>query len=134
GARTARLAPPAERGAAGAVRVHLRAPRTPERGWLSADGRAGWRDSGLFVPDQQPCAAPLVRLQAGERRAGHPVDSALPWAPLDCIDSSLHDARARSVQGFLARLTRPSHYAPLPCNDSAESTGAVIKPRGYPLA
>jgi hypothetical protein len=49
---------------------------------------------GLPVPDQQPCAAPLVRLQAGERRAGHPVDSASPWAPLDCIDGSLHGARA----------------------------------------
>jgi len=84
----------------------------------------------VTVPDQQPRAAPLVRLEAGQRRAGHPVDPTLPRAQVDHIDGSLHGARAGSVQGFLERLTRPSRYAHLPRNDSAESAGAIIKPRG----
>src|SRR5262249_16773016 len=54
-------------------RDHLRAPSAPERGRLPAYGCARWRGGGLPVPDQQPCAAPLVRLQAGQRWAGHPI-------------------------------------------------------------
>ena len=53
-------------GQAGALCVHLRAPGAPERGRLPAHGCAGWRGGGLPVPDQQPCAASLVRLQAGQ--------------------------------------------------------------------
>src|SRR5215472_7352124 len=56
-ARAARLAPLAAGGAAGALRVHLRAPGAPERGRLPAHGCARWRGGGLPVPDQQPCEA-----------------------------------------------------------------------------
>src|SRR5215831_14971497 len=43
--------------------------------------------------DQQPCAAPLVRLQAGQRWAGHAIDPTLSWPQVDCFDGSLHGAR-----------------------------------------
>src|SRR5215472_17595728 len=59
--------------------------------------------------DQQPCAAPLVRLQAGQRWAGHPIDPTLSWPQVDCFDGSLHGARAGSVQGFLERLRKTHH-------------------------
>src|SRR5262245_11548598 len=49
--------PLAAGGAAGALRVHLRAPGAPERGRLPAHGCARWRGGGLPVPDQQPCEA-----------------------------------------------------------------------------
>ena len=81
----------------GPLRVHLRAPSAPERGRLPAHGCAGWRGGGLPVPDQQPCAASLVRLQAGQRWAGHPVDPTLSWPQVDCLDGSLHGACAGSV-------------------------------------
>src|SRR5262249_24916263 len=64
---------------------------------VAAHGCARWRGGGLPVPDQQPCAAPLVRLQAGQRWAGHPIDPTLSWPQVDCFDGSLHGARAGSV-------------------------------------
>src|SRR5215471_5512135 len=51
-------------------------------------------------------AAPLVRLQAGQRWAGHSIDPTLSWPQVDCFDGSLHGARAGSVQGFLERLRK----------------------------
>src|SRR5262249_23087419 len=111
-----------------ALRVHLRAPSAPERGRLPAHGCACWRGGGLPVPDQQPCAAPLVRLQAGQRWARHPIDPTLSWPQVDRFDGSLHGARAGSVQGFLERL-RKTHQRmrtarPLPAT--------AKEPRGDP--
>src|SRR5215470_2066983 len=122
GRESPRLAPLATRGAAGALCVHLRASGTPERGWLPAHGCARWRGGGLPVSDQQPCAAPLVRLQAGQRWAGHPIDPTLSWPQVDCFDGSLHSARAGSVQGFLERLREK--------RTSGRERAALCCPRG----
>src|SRR5262249_22074952 len=121
-ARAPRLAPLAAGGAARALRVHLGALGTPERGWLPAHGCARWRGGGLPVSDQQPCAAPLVRLQAGQRWAGHPIDPTLSWPQVDCFDGSLHSARAGSVQGFLERLREK--------RTSGRERAALCCPRG----
>ena len=65
-------------------------------GYQRMVARAG-EAAGFPVPDQQPCAASLVWLQAGQRWAGHPVDPTLSWPQVDCLDGSLHGACAGSV-------------------------------------
>src|SRR5262249_35228275 len=59
-ARAPRLAPLAAGGAAGALRVHLRAPGAPERGRLPAHGCARWRGGELPVVLRHSCGYKLA--------------------------------------------------------------------------
>ena len=66
--------------------------------WLAPGSR--W----VPVPHPQPHAAPLVRLQTGQRRPGHQGDPALPRPSCDRLNGTLHGARTGSLQELLARL------------------------------